>query len=592
MIQVRNGFWDRAGNELQKTEGWLRSTLKTLDRPLIFAIDGLECDRQSRGRLLTSLKAVSGKTSILKILLSTRPEERILEQLNGMGKIQMECSATRDRLVVEKTAATPLSYLPDQVKVLVMEALSCSARGSGIWTRMIVELIETCAIRALGPMRAFLDEMPQASQLRELYASLYSRYTADDPENQIPATTALEILAVARWPLSMLELGWAVALGAADETVRNVDALAQRVDYQRFMSLIQPFVAHVDFVEVAKHQVKLVHQSVKEFVINFISLASDEPSKPIRAYATLAPPLPAPMRRQRMEQLEAGILAISVRYLLLHEIGENNLLAEERLVLEELPQDPDLFDDDHVPTECGFGELFVYASCHWTEHFRAVSAASLLPSVADIEVLCRAGSTRLHSWIVQNCRPDCATRPRLAFDSSLYGALNITSLYGSEAMLQRVLNESDLDGPGDAFLPRPVMKAADQILQWIEGRWGSALLSKAVRVVCLPMARGRFGAAQHRIRLSTELLDISQSESSLIGTAVCGNHVNVMGYLLVQQGIEAHVLHRNVRGENVLHLASRYCNPAVFRQLVPRLKHDVYQRDAGRHGLDSDYSQQ
>ncbi|KAK0703227.1 hypothetical protein B0T26DRAFT_876304 [Lasiosphaeria miniovina] len=193
------------------------------------------------------------------------------------------------------------------------------------------------------------------------------------------------------------------------------------------------------------------------------------------------------MQQQRVEQLEAGILAISVSYLL-HEIGENNQLAEERLALEELPQDPDLFDNDHMPTEvslycsweaweedtahydpteCGFGELFVYASCHWTEHFGAVSAASLLPSVAKIEVSCQAGSTRLHSSIAQNCRPDCATKPRLAFDSSLYGALSITSLYGSEAMLQRVLDKSDLDGLGDAFLPRPVMKAADQSLPQI-----------------------------------------------------------------------------------------------------------------------------
>ncbi|KAK3376805.1 hypothetical protein B0T24DRAFT_700717 [Lasiosphaeria ovina] len=463
----------------KKLEGWLRSTLETLGRPLIFAIDGLdECDRQSRGRLLTSLKAVSDKTSSLKILLSTRLEERILEQLNGMGKIQMECSAARDRLVVEKTVETRLSYLPGQVKALVMEALSRSARGSGIWTRMTVELIETRAIRALGPMRAFLDEMPQPRQLWELYASLYSRYTADD---HVPTEVSLYC-------------SW--------------------------------------------------------------------------------------------------------------EAWEKDMVHYD-------------------PTERGFGELFVYASCYWTEHFGAVSAASLLPSVADIEVLCRAGSTRLHNWIAQNCRSDCATRPRFAFDSSLYDPLSITSLYGSEAMLQRVLDESDLDGPGDAFLPSPVMKAADQILQWsnnlerlrilweskagqqihnceffwlvlgqwskfpsekhrvgwdgvfglldhvydtmTEERWGSALLSKAVRVGCLPMVRGLFDAARHRIRLRTELLDISQSENSLIGAAVCGNHVDVMGYLLVQQGIEAHVQYHNVRGENVLHLASRYCNPAVFR---------------------------
>lgn len=63
------------------------------------------------------------------------------------------------------------------------------------------------AIRALNPMRAFLNKMPQPRQLWEPYASLYSRYTADDSENQVFATTALEILVFAdglrvRWNLA------------------------------------------------------------------------------------------------------------------------------------------------------------------------------------------------------------------------------------------------------------------------------------------------------------------------------------------------------------------------------------------------------
>lgn len=165
------------------------------------------------------------------------------------------------------------------------------------------------------------------------------------------------------------------------------------------MSLIQPFVAYVDFADVKKRQVKLVHQSVKEFVIGSSTLNQPSPASLPEPMATSGAALPAAMQQQRMERMEAGILAICIRYLLVHEIGENSLFSEERWALEELPQDPDLFDDDDVPNdfslqcswdkweqgivhcdpaECGFGELFVYASCHWTEHFGAVSAESLL----------------------------------------------------------------------------------------------------------------------------------------------------------------------------------------------------------------------
>lgn len=112
-----------------------------------------------------------------------------------------------------------------------------------------------------------------------------------------------------------------------------------------------------------------------------------------------------------------------------------------------------------------------------------------------------------------------------------------------------------------------------------EERWGSTLLSKAASVGCMPVVRRLFNAARHHVRLRNELLDMSRCENGLIGTAVLGTHVDVVEYLLGQEGMEPHLQHRNACGENVLHLASRFCNPEIFQLLVPRLKADVYQRD-------------
>ncbi|POR39645.1 Vegetative incompatibility protein HET-E-1 [Tolypocladium paradoxum] len=637
----------------KKLEEWLQKTLETLDRPLFLVIDGLdECDRASRNSLLKSLRNFSQNTPRLKILLSARPQGEILEQLTGMAKIDLDSDAERDRVIVEKTVERQLFYLSKDVKALATETLSRWAQGSAIWTKMTVDLIEIRGIRALGPMRAFLEEIPQPRQLSELYVNLFSRYTSNDPENQRLATTALEILAITRRPLGILELAWAVALGVAQEGVLTLDALAKLVDHQRVMSLIQPFVAHIDFNDLRKRQVRLVHQSVKEFIIR--EWASNRPSQQSSAFSTLAATDHAPVQ-QRTMNLEAGILDVCIKYLLLGDIGCIDLFSEEHVAIEELPQDLDLFSDNdepadydpyctweaweenmirYDPIERGFGELFVYASCHWIEHFGAVSAEPLLPGLGNIENLCQAGSTRLHNWITQNCRPDCTIKPRFVFDSSLYDPLSITSLYGSEAMLQGMLESSDFGK--DKFLPNSAIGAADQILQWgdlsrlklllgskigheirnldffrlvmkqwsnsisdkcrqgwdvvfdlvddvldmmVRERWGNELLRRAASTGCMPIIRRLMDRAQHKAELRAELLDGSQPERGLIGEAVLGNHVDVVEYLLGQQGIEAHLQHRNSHGENVLHLASRLCNPAMFQHLVPRFKDGVHQTD-------------
>jgi len=85
--------------------------------------------------------------------------------------------------------------------------------------------------------------------------------------------------------------------------------------------------------------------------------------------------------------------------------------------------------------------------------------------------------------------------------------------------------------------------------------------------------------ARHKTQLSTRLLDGSHSERRLIGDAVLGNHVDVVKYMLDQEGIEPHLQYRDSRGRNVLHLAGRFWNPAMFRLLVPRVKDGVQQTD-------------
>ena len=61
-------------------------------------------------------------------------------------------------------------------------------------------------------VKSFLQEMPLPDDLSKLYSELFRVTTGGDEENERLVARALEILAVARRPLSILELGWASAL--------------------------------------------------------------------------------------------------------------------------------------------------------------------------------------------------------------------------------------------------------------------------------------------------------------------------------------------------------------------------------------------
>lgn len=109
----------------------------------------------------------------------------------------------------------------------------------------------------------------------------------------------------------------------------------------------------------------------------------------------------------------------------------------------------------------------------------------------------------------------------------------------------------------------------------------------AAKASCMPIIQRLMIRVQHGGKLKTKLLRGIRREQELpsfgksmhqsIGEAVLGNHVDVVEYLLEQKGIEAHLHYLNSHGENVLHLASRLCNPTMFHLLVPRFLKNRHQ---------------
>ncbi|KAM0248467.1 hypothetical protein ACHAP5_003413 [Fusarium lateritium] len=595
---------------VHKLVGFFQRTVRELDRQLLLVVDGLdECDTKSRNMFLEALQDLVQNTTRLKVVLSCRPCGEILNQLEGIPKINMSTDTDRDKAIAEKTVETELAYLTADIKQLVVERLSTFAQGSAIWTKMTVASIAAQKIWAPGRMKKFLDDMPQPRKLSELYTNLLIQCAGEETEAQNMAATALQILGAARRRLSVLELAWAVALAIAGPHVSTVAEVAELADSQSVMSHIQPFVTSVDIKDLKKRQVSVVHQSVKEFIVDGFALSrpSNEGGKGNTAALLTT------------SKLENNIFNICVRYLLLDEINNISLFSDEQAAIMELPQDLESFNDNDAatyttdcsweaweegmiqydPADRGFGEFFIYASCYWIDHFGSV-VAQPLPDLRSVEKLCHANSTRLRNWTSQNSRPDCVLQARFDFDSSLYDPLSITSLYGSEVLLLKMLEMSDFDSC--SFLPNTAMLTVDLVLQWGDlnilrmlffgrgtGRhlqnleffryvvdswrlskktysqdwdaafgiindiphvladegWGNDLFYLAVSQGCLPVIELLVGIAQQNIDLRRELLrgpqrqlqDLAPGVHQSIREADPAGHFGIIGYVLGQEDL-------------------------------------------------------
>ncbi|KIW89922.1 uncharacterized protein Z519_09352 [Cladophialophora bantiana CBS 173.52] len=247
---------------------FLSACVENLDRELFVVIDARdECDSDSRDELIVVLDSLSNKMQRLKVFLSSRPQRGIEESLQGATHIRWSPSRERDAIIVGHTVKRYLKKLPPDIQSLVTQMLSQSAQGSAFWVKLTVHLIQKRKIEAMGPMKRFLADSPSPAELSQLYGKLFAHATENDAANAQVATSALQVLAVARRPLSILELSWAVALSDPRADMRTLVQPEACVDKRRVLNLLQPFLSQVDFEDDRKRQVRLVHQSLKELVL-------------------------------------------------------------------------------------------------------------------------------------------------------------------------------------------------------------------------------------------------------------------------------------------------------------------------------------
>ena len=454
-------------------------SVKSLKRPVFVFLDGIdECEDQSRQEVVANLQQHSLSIPELRVCVSARYHEEICDLLEGSVEIRMKPEASRDAIMVSYMVKNKLPFLDQEAREFVIQRLTELARGSAIWVQMAVDLLATRKTRALGKLRTFLrDELPQ-SGLSDLYAKLFAQVTQEDGENEKVLTDALEILAVAERPLSILELGWAVALRDAEADVQTVQDLTDYVDTKRVLGLVTPFVAGVDFEDSKDPQLRVVHQSVRELILQ-------APPGEWTQLRSSAPPRDTLFRRR--SELHGKFVQTCTRYLLMSDLEDKELFSEEQTWAQAVDEMPVLafFEDEdenvasHLaggdspeaagtapadseqepeetpkfnPSDRGFGEFYTYASCYWLHHLRSADEQHGL-ALSDVVTLTTPQTPRSRSWWEQFYRPDCTLRPDESQMRPYYlENLAIVSLYGPESLWSELLQQVNMANDDD-FTP-------------------------------------------------------------------------------------------------------------------------------------------
>ncbi|KAK0749612.1 hypothetical protein B0T18DRAFT_437097 [Schizothecium vesticola] len=482
----------------------------------------------------------------LKIFMSSRYDSEIEADLPpGVTKMELRPSRRRDHAIAA-FLVTGIN-LPAAFQERVVEELALKSHGSAIWLRIANQ----------KGLAMALNRLPSSKGLAELYGKLFEKISEDIADNKMLLQRALEILAVARRPLTLEELASVVfvtnPVGEDATTFSELDELA-----------------HTEGGQIPR--LRLVHLSLKQLLLT-------------------APP------SECCWDDEAGLLALGDPF---DDYDGNDTNSNEvnaqtpASAISNLSRSPSA---DFDPSELGFGHFFAYAAAYWTVHF------------SDKD------SQRLENWVEQWRRPSCGRTPERDFPGYDFGVdpLVVAAQFGPAALVTDLL-ALHLDGSvltqdsvwtAIPYLTRRGLIAAlgdlvhDETLgptlvcckflytampEWRQStvepgntntntskEWedifafvishlrgdllecGNDMLRRAARHGCLGLIQKLFEGGRDRS----------------IGEAAFEGHADVVRFLCEQPGLESHLQHRNQLGYTVFHLAARLSNPDdVFRILM------------------------
>jgi hypothetical protein len=415
-LQQRFGEWyndeSTEGSDPTHFDDKLRKLLyefiSSFTTPAFIVLDALdECEVAPRKELLSLFGDLFRCNARLKVFVSSRFNDAVEDDLphDFTTRIELHPPQDRDRAIAAYLIAN--TNVPVTFHSRVIDELASRAEGSAIWLKIAIAYVAASRIKSSEGLRIALDRLPSSRGLTELYGNLFSK-TCEIEDNEALLGSALDILAVARRPLTEEELVYAV-FTPVDEgavTLSDLGELASSVD---LLSLVRPFVTATEGEGGKSTRLRLLHQSLKDLLL----------TAPPSEWCS-AKEVAKRKKGARTAELEANLLQRCIENLLFDECGENSLFPDpdSEVVSPGRPElSPELlegfamFDEEEEtsdsrvpsgvdPSQLGFGCFFAYAAVYWTNHFSGVSPERR-PDARKLIDLCRKGSVRLENWYVR-----------------------------------------------------------------------------------------------------------------------------------------------------------------------------------------------
>ena len=356
-------------SSLSALENLVERGLEFFRRPLYVVLDGLdECDNVACTRIINFFNRLfkrhqdqTGSDSPLwvKVLVSAKAQDPTRQLLASCDSVDPFLSRPsqelreRDLIIARCRIKLELGYiLAQDVRDWLSQELASKSEGSAIWIDMVIKDIQNSRKTTQGALIVHLNE-PRS--LSRVYADLFEQAVGDFEPNRPFLSAALEIVVTSRRRLTWDELAYATALALAEaddpededpylSTLADVQDLSD-IDVGRLKALVRPFITTFQMgtrasertnIASLEEQIGPVHSSLTAWVV----LAQPSAWKDSLRVADLNPKERAKRQKRREQELEAKLLNICVRYLLLEDFGKLDLFTTSQKQVAADTKDP------------------------------------------------------------------------------------------------------------------------------------------------------------------------------------------------------------------------------------------------------------
>ncbi|KAG4253672.1 hypothetical protein FPRO03_07632 [Fusarium proliferatum] len=392
---IRAAFEKQGSSIVQSFASLWRIFLKVTTDPKIGPIyvilDALdECEKVSCHQLLISIaemlaeppQSIKGDSHI-KFLVTSRP---FLYQsyANSQKALQSQISIDDDQTGYTEDLQTFIQQriheislnrqFSSEIKDFLCQAITSKADRTFLWIHMVLASIEKSLLTSRKEFQKIIAGIPEG------LAEIYHRYISAIPEDHVEdASKLLNLLLACSRPLSLNELNIAFTMEPQHTTAEDI----MQDTHNSIAHTVQGILGSL--ARVTGQQVSLVHQSLKEFLLE------QDPEKAKDS---------STMRLVNAQKSALQLATVCIQYLLLDDFAINffptcdsptTAAAEDTDFLVELPmgdfkgdfweqedldlesdvlfREPDAQHPNICDTVVSDYPFYTYACLHWAEHF-------------------------------------------------------------------------------------------------------------------------------------------------------------------------------------------------------------------------------